>query len=69
MKTGLFTAIAIHSVAVVMTTGLYLNGDVQTRSLSQHPETTRHQETFQERALRTRASGLINRVQASQAPE
>lgn len=69
MKTGLFAAIAIHSVAVVMTAGLYLNEDAQTRNLKEAPETTRHQETFQEQALRTRAPGLIKRVRVLQGPE
>lgn len=69
MKTGLLPAIAINSVAMLISSGLYFNDDVDTRDLSLQPELTRHQETFQQRAERTRASGLIKRVSAQPAPE
>lgn len=69
MKTGLLPAIAINSVAMLISSGLYFSDDANIRELRSQPELTRHQETFQQRATRTRAAGLINRVSAPPAPE
>lgn len=69
MKTGLLPAIAINSIAVLISSGLHFSDDADTRELRLQPEFTRHQETFQQRATRTRAAGLIKRVPAPPAPE
>ena len=69
MKTGLLPAIVINSVAMLISSGLYFSDDVDTRELRSQPELTRHQETFQQRATRTRVAGLLSRVTAPPAPE
>lgn len=69
MKTGLLPAIAINSIAMLISSALYFSDDFDKRDPGLQSEITRHQETYQQRAVRTRAASLINRATASQAPE
>lgn len=69
MKTGVLPAIVINSIAMLVSSGLYFSADADIRESGSEPELTRHQETFQQRATRTRAAGLINRVSTPPAPE
>ena len=69
MKTGLLPAIVIHSIAVLISAALYFSDDTDHRDVGSTPEITRHQETFQQRAERTRAAALIKRATAFEPPE
>ncbi len=69
MKAGLLPAIAINSIAMLISSALYFSDDIDNRDIGEQPEITRHQESFQQRAARTRAAGLINRTTTSQSPE
>jgi hypothetical protein len=69
MKTGLLPAIAIHSIAVLISAALYFSDDTDHRDVGSTPEITRHQETFQQRAERTPAAALIKRATAYKPPE
>jgi len=68
MKTGLLPAIAIHSIAVLISAALYFSDDTDQRDPGSTPDITRHQETFQQRAERTRAAALIKRATALKPP-
>lgn len=67
MKTGILPAIVINSVAMLISSGLHFSDDVDTRELRLQRDITRHQETFQQRATRVRAAGLVKRVAAQSA--
>lgn len=69
MKTGLLPAIALNSIAMLISSALYFSDDIDTRDTGAESETTGHQETFQQRAERTRAAALIARAAALKTPE
>lgn len=69
MKTGLLPAIAIHSIAMLFSAALYFNDGSEYRDGGSQQEVLRDQETFQQRAERTRAAALIKRATALKPSE
>ncbi|MDO9475590.1 MAG: hypothetical protein Q7L07_02670 [Pseudohongiella sp.] len=65
MKSGLLPAIAINSIAMLISSVLYFSEGIDNRGIEQQPEVTQAKEAFQQRAERTRAAALINRVTTS----
>lgn len=61
LQTKLLPASMCATVAIVLLTGLYFNGRVDAAS-DELPSSDRDQETFLDRAVRTRAGELLKRV-------
>ena len=62
LQTKLLPASMCLTVAIVLLTGLYFNGPVDAASDAE-PASDRDQETFLDRAVRTRAGELMKRVE------
>ncbi|MDP1932659.1 MAG: hypothetical protein Q8L60_14490 [Gammaproteobacteria bacterium] len=68
LQTKLLPASMCVTVAIVLLTGLYFNGRVDAES-DERPASDRNQETFLDRAVRTRAGELLKRVDTESLQE